>query len=95
MGQSEPPSTRSSSLSRLFRIGRDSHGNWVVQDQQGLCGGLFVNRVEAVKFAMFENGHCPQAVVMVPGILELDMIGKSQGVPHAVASAKTALARAA
>ena len=34
MGQSEPPSTRSSPLSRLFRIGKDSHGNWVVQDQK-------------------------------------------------------------
>jgi len=29
-----------------------------------------------VKFAMFENGNQPQAVIMVPGILELDMSGK-------------------
>jgi hypothetical protein len=34
---------------------------------------MFVNRTEAVKFAMFENGNQPQAVIMVPGILELDM----------------------
>jgi len=50
----------------------------VVQDQNGLCGGLFVDRAEAVKFAMFENGNRPQAVVMVPGILELDMSAKPQ-----------------
>jgi ABC transporter substrate binding protein len=31
------------------------------------------DRAEAVKFAMFENGNRPQAVIMVPGILELDM----------------------
>jgi hypothetical protein len=37
---------------------------------------MFVNRTEAVKFAMFENGNRPQAVIMVPGILELDMSGK-------------------
>jgi hypothetical protein len=44
-----------------------------VQDQQGLRGGLFVDRAEAIKFAMFENGNQPQAVIMVPGILELDI----------------------
>ena len=95
LSQSEPPSTRTASLPRLFRIGRDSHGNWVVQDQQGLCGGLFVDRTEALKFAMFENGNRPQAVIMVPGVLELDMTAKPRAVPHAGASAKTAHARAA
>jgi hypothetical protein len=81
MHQFEPPSSRSSAPSRLFRIGRDSHGNWVAQDQQGLCGGLFVNRADALKFAMFENGNCPQAVIMVPGILELDMNSRPHGPP--------------
>jgi hypothetical protein len=77
MPKSEPPSSRTSLLSRLFRIGRDSRGNWVVQDQQGLCGGLFVDRVQALKFAKFENGNRPQAVIMVPGILELDLRSRS------------------
>jgi hypothetical protein len=26
-----------------------------------------------LKFAMFENGNHPQAVIMVPGVLELDL----------------------
>ena len=96
MGQYEPPSSRSTSLPRLFRIGKDSHGNWVAQDQQGLCGGLFVDRAEALKFAMFENGNRPQAVIMVPGVLELDMTSKQpQGRPHAGAGANSAHARAA
>jgi hypothetical protein len=69
----EPPSPESSSRIPLFLIGKDSRGNWVVQDQQGNCGGLFVNRAEALKYAMFENGNRPQAVIMVPGIFELDM----------------------
>jgi hypothetical protein len=59
-------------------IGKDSHGHWVVQDQSGLNGGLFINRAQALKFALFENGNCPQAVVMVPGVLELNMSGKPQ-----------------
>ena len=67
----EPPST--ARAKSLFRVGRNSRGNWVVQDQSGLCGGMFVNRTEAVKFAMFENGNRPQAVIVVPDVIELDM----------------------
>ena len=72
MGKLEPPSSRS----QLFFVGKDSRGNWVVQDQQHLRGGLFIDRAEALRFAMFENGHRPQAVVMVPGVFELDLSGK-------------------
>src|SRR3954468_15526133 len=88
----KPPSP-SCSRSSLFLVGRNSRGNWVVRDQKGLCGGLFVDRAEAVKFAMFENGHRPQAVIMVPGILELDMSGKPGASDQA--DAQPALARAA
>lgn len=72
----EPPSPEPSSRFPLFLIGKDSRGNWVVQDQKGNCGGLFVNRAEALRFAMFENGNRPQAVIMVPGVFELDMSRK-------------------
>jgi hypothetical protein len=58
-------------------IGKDSRGHWVVQDQHGTCGGLFVDRVKALRFALFENGNNPQAVVMVPGVLELNMSGQA------------------
>jgi hypothetical protein len=72
MGNAEPPSADARSSS-LFFIGRDSHGNWVVQDRDRLRGGLFVDRTQALKFALFENGRRPQAVVMVPGVFELDL----------------------
>jgi hypothetical protein len=81
MGQQEPPSSASRSNSLLFFIGKDSRGNWVVQDQEHICGGLFVGRAEALRYALFENGNRPQAVIMVPGVLELDMSGKA-GVAH-------------
>jgi hypothetical protein len=78
----EPPSLSASNPSP-FLVGRDSQGHWVVQDQRGLCGGLFVGRAEALKFAMFENGNRPQAVIMVPGVLELDMTAKPRASePH-------------
>jgi hypothetical protein len=70
MNKGEPPSR---CLSRSFPmlIGKNSRGQWVVQSQDGLCGGLFVNRTEALRFALFENGHRPDDVIMVGGTLEL------------------------
>jgi hypothetical protein len=56
-----------------FLIGKDSQGNWVVQDQRGLCGGLFLSRAEALRYAMFESTGHSQAVIMVPGTLELNL----------------------
>lgn len=76
MGQFKPPSPRSFSNSSLFYIGKDSRGNWVAQDQKRLRGGLFIDRTEALRYALFENGNEPRAVVMVPGIFELEMSPK-------------------
>ena len=90
----KPPSPSCSNPS-LFLIGKNSRGNWVVQDQKGLCGGLFVDRAEALKFAMFENGNRPQAVIMVPGILELDMNGNPRASGDATSSTQAPVARAA
>ena len=73
MNEQEPPSARSHSKSSLFFIGKNSRGNWVVQDQQHLSGGLFIDRAAALRFALFENGNQPQSVIMVPGVLELDL----------------------
>jgi hypothetical protein len=33
-----------------------------------------------MRFAMFENGRRPQAVIMVPGIIELDMTRSAEAV---------------
>ena len=71
--QSEPPSAEPGEPSNIFLVGRDSRGHWVVQDERGLCGGLFVDRNKAIRFAMDESGKRPQAIRLVPGILELDM----------------------
>ena len=57
----------------LFLIGQNRRGQWVVQDQRGLRGGLFVSRAAAFKFALFENGRRPELVVEMPGRFELDL----------------------
>jgi hypothetical protein len=86
----EPPSRN-----HLFMIGRNSRGNWVVRDQAGLRGGLFIDRTEALRFALFENGRRPQAVLMVPGILELDLDQTTNSAPQPEAGIDPGLQRKA
>ena len=83
MDKGEPPSLSTSTTS-LFLVGRDKDGHWIARDQGGLRGGLFVDRAEAVKFAMFENGNRPQGVLMIPGVFELDMnrVGGAKSQPQ-------------
>jgi hypothetical protein len=69
----EPPSC--SSPYAIVFIGKNSRGNWVAQEQNGLYGGLFVNRAQAVKYALFENGNHPETIVELPREIELDMGG--------------------
>jgi hypothetical protein len=87
----EPPSSSSS----VVFIGRNSRGNWVAQEQNGLYGGLFVNRAEAVRYALFENGHHPEAIVTIPSVLELDMAGTSLAHSRTMPDAGNAFRRVA
>jgi len=73
----EPPSY--SSPSTIVFIGRNSRGQWVAQEQNGLFGGLFVNRAQAVKYALFENGHHPETIIELSRGIELDMSGRPAG----------------
>jgi hypothetical protein len=81
--QAEPPSWF---RPPVFTVGQNRRGNWVVRDQKGICGGLFVNRDAALRFVRAENGYRPQAVVMVSGNLELDMTGSAGTVSRHQAS---------
>jgi hypothetical protein len=71
----EPPSC--SSASSIVFIGKDSRGNWVAREQNGLYGGLFVNRAQAIKYALFENGRHPETIVELSHEIELDTGGKA------------------
>ena len=70
----EPPSCNSASA--IVFIGKNRRGNWVAQEQNGLYGGLFVNRAQAVKYALFENGHHPETIIEMSREIELDMGSK-------------------
>jgi hypothetical protein len=67
----EPPSCNSPSA--FVFIGRNRLGQWVVQEQNSLYGGLFVSHAQAVKYALFENGHHPETMVELARDIELDM----------------------
>ena len=94
MSKGEPPSASGLSPA-LFLIGKNSRGNWVVQDAGGLRGGLFIDRTQALKFAMSENGSRPPAVIMVPDGLELDMSAKPSAVERSAGNLHAALTRVA
>ena len=61
-----------SAIGSCLYIGQDRFGRWVVRDAQCLCGGLFANQPEAIRFAMYECQRRPQSVIMLPDGLELD-----------------------
>jgi hypothetical protein len=65
----------------LFMVGQDSHGNWVAQDQSGARGGLFVERLDALRYVRSENANRTQAYVAVSGGFELNMT-RAISVPH-------------
>jgi hypothetical protein len=71
MKLAEPPSC--STASTIVFIGRNRRGQWVAQQQIGLYGGLFVNRAQALKYALFENGHHPETIIELSREIELDM----------------------
>jgi len=79
----EPPSC--SSLSTVVFIGRNRRGQWVAQEQNGLYGGLFVSRAQAIKYALFENGQHLETIIELPREIELDMSRPVQAVTRRVA----------
>ena len=50
----------------LFFIGQIAAATGLQKMKHGLTGRLFINRAAALKFALFENGNHPEAVVAVP-----------------------------
>jgi hypothetical protein len=80
----EPPSR--SSPSTIVFIGKNRRGQWIAREQNGLYGGLFVNRSQAVKYALFENGHHPETIVELSSDIELDIDGRNPA-PGSISSA--------
>lgn len=59
-------------------IGKNRHGNWVACERSGVFGGLFLNRAQAFKYALFKNGHHPETIVDVSREIQLDIFADLQ-----------------
>lgn len=66
----------------IVLIGQNSRGQWVAQEQHALFGGLFTHRAAAFRYALFENGHHPEAIVELHSILELQISQPPQPAIH-------------
>ena len=73
MGSAVPAAANASSPSSCLLLGIDSRGNWVVRDQAGRRGGMFVNRAAALLYARLETGNRLASLVPVTGTLELGL----------------------
>ena len=87
MSESEFPLRRPKS-SRVV-IGQNSHGEWIALDREGRCGGVFVSRDTAHRFALEANGHRLEAIELVEEPLELT-IGEVPALPSQSAAVETA-----
>ena len=75
----KPPSCLQSPF---FMVGQDRQGNWVVQEQSRVRGGLFVSRDAALRYVRSENEGRPPVVMVISGIFELDMMRKLATSPY-------------
>jgi hypothetical protein len=44
-----------------LRVGPGPHGEWIVNDEAGVCGAICANREEALRFAKAECKAGPQS----------------------------------
>ncbi|NOJ44590.1 hypothetical protein [Bradyrhizobium australiense] len=66
----EPPSRIPAASTVL--VGRNRAGNWVAREQNGLFGGLFLSRAQALKYAL-RIGHHSESIVELAQEIELDV----------------------
>jgi hypothetical protein len=57
----------------LFLIGRNPSGFWVARESQGRCGGLFLFKDSAVRFARKQSSPRGCATMLVECTIELDV----------------------
>lgn len=70
------PSTHNSSAgvaSHHFVIGRDGEGHWIARDEEGQTGGVFADRISALRFATMETGHQSGAIRFAPAGVRLSL----------------------
>jgi hypothetical protein len=54
-----------------FVLGRDHGGHWIVQEANGLCGGLFASEDAAISYAKSESAGRGTVIRFIPDPIEL------------------------
>lgn len=49
-----------------FVVGLDANGQWIVQDERGVVGGVFADRAAALRFASLEGDVDDATVTILP-----------------------------
>ena len=85
---------RPSRSESIWFIGLNSDGHWVVRDEDALNGGVFIERRDAIRFALVESRKRPLTLLMLPEVMEagipLTSCGSSGGPLHAKSTALAA-----
>ena len=55
-----------------FVLGRDRGGLWIVQEANGLCGGLFASEKAAIRYAKAEGAGRRSIIRLVSDPIELN-----------------------
>jgi hypothetical protein len=79
---SRPDDTVLSDSISLFFIGRNRNGFWVVRESTGRCGGLFLFRRSAARFAARNGG----ATMLVEQSIELDLPNQGSRLAELIAT---------
>lgn len=58
-------------------VGKNRFGNWVVREQNGIFGGVFASRAQALKYALSKNGQHSESILELSR--EIDLFYRS---PH-------------
>jgi hypothetical protein len=58
----------------LFLLGQNSHGQWIIRELHGRMEGLFRDRKEAIRFALYESGCSDPSVIAVDRPLEMEAL---------------------
>lgn len=58
----------------LFLLGQNGHGQWVIREMHGRMEGIFTDRKEAIRFALYESGSSNPTVIPINGPLEMEAL---------------------
>ncbi|WP_091967249.1 hypothetical protein [Bradyrhizobium shewense] len=59
-------------------VGRNRAGHWGARKKRGAPGGIFINRAEALKYALFKNGGHLESIIEVAREIELDIAAREE-----------------